>query len=52
MSFSVLALLALLPFALVGFLYRDTHVDMRPALLSAAAILAVVVVLIAVLVDL
>jgi len=45
MSLYVLALVALLPFALVGFLYREAHVDMRQALLWAAAIAAVVIVM-------
>jgi hypothetical protein len=45
MSLYVLALVALLPFALVGFLYREAHVDMRQALLWVASISAVVIAL-------
>jgi hypothetical protein len=45
MLLTVLALVAFVPFALVGFLYREAHIDMRQALLSAAATLAAVAVL-------
>ena len=45
MSLYILGLIALLPFALVGFLYREAHVDTRQALLWVAAIAAVVIVM-------
>jgi hypothetical protein len=45
MLLTVLALVAIVPFALVGFLYREAHIDTRQALLSAAATLAAVAVL-------
>jgi hypothetical protein len=45
MLLTILALVAIVPFALVGFLYREAHVDIRQALLSVAAILAAVAVL-------
>jgi hypothetical protein len=45
MSLYVLALVALLPFALVGFLYREAHVDTRQALIWVAAISAVLIML-------
>jgi hypothetical protein len=45
MLLGVLALVALLPFALVGFLYREAHIDTRQALLFVAATVAVVAVL-------
>jgi hypothetical protein len=45
MFLGILALVALLPFALVGFLYREAHIDTRQALLSVAATVAVVAVL-------
>ena len=31
MLLGILALVALLPFALVGFLYREAHIDTRQA---------------------
>ena len=46
MLLTIFALVAIVPFALVGFLYREAHVDIRQALLSAAAILAAVAVLV------
>lgn len=36
MLFGIAALVALLPFAVVGFLYREAQLDMRQALLWAA----------------
>jgi hypothetical protein len=44
MSLHILALVALVPFALVAFLWREAHVDLRQTLLSVAAIVAVLIV--------
>ena len=51
MSFHILALVALAPFALVAFLWREAHVDMRQTLLSIAAIVAVLAVVAAALLE-
>lgn len=51
MSLYILALIALVPFALVAFLWREAHVDLRQALLSIAAIVAVLVVAAAALLE-
>jgi hypothetical protein len=44
MLFGIAALVALLPFALVGFLYREAQLDTRPALLWAATFASVMAV--------
>ena len=44
MSLHILALIALVPFALVAFLWREAHVDLRQTLLSIAAIVSVLAV--------
>jgi hypothetical protein len=45
MLLTIWAFAAIVPFGLVGFLYREAHIDTRQALLSAAATLATVAVL-------
>ena len=45
MLLTILAFMALVPFALVGFLYREAHIDTRQALVSGVATLAAVAVL-------
>ena len=45
MLLTILAFVALFPLALVGFLYREAHIDTRQALVSAAATLAATTVL-------
>ena len=52
MLLTILAFAALVPFALVGFLYRENHIDTRQALVSAAATIAFVAVLAGVFVSL
>jgi hypothetical protein len=42
MLLTILAFVAIVPFAAVGFLYREAHIDTRQALVSGAATLAVV----------
>jgi hypothetical protein len=41
----ILVFVAIIPFAFVGFLYREAHIDLRQALVSAVATLAAVTVL-------
>lgn len=41
----ILVFVALLPLAIVGFLYREARIDTRQALVSAAATLAATTVL-------
>ena len=41
MLLGIAGLIALVPFALVGFLYREAQLDMRQALLWAAAFASV-----------
>ena len=41
----ILVFVAISPFAVVGFPYREAHIDLRQALVSAAATLATVTVL-------
>ena len=46
MLLTILVFVAIIPFAAVGFLYREAHIDdLRQALVSAAATLATVTVL-------
>jgi len=45
MLLTILVFVAIIPFAVVGFLYREAHIDLRQALVSAAATLATVTVL-------
>jgi hypothetical protein len=45
MLLPILVLVALLPLAIVGFLYREAHIDLRQALVSAAATVAATTVL-------
>jgi hypothetical protein len=45
MLLTILAFVALFPLALVGFLYREAHIDTRQALVSAAATVAATTVL-------
>ena len=45
MLLTILVFGAIIPFAVVGFLYREAHIDLRQALVSAAATLAAVTVL-------
>ncbi len=51
MSLHILALIALVPFALVAFLWREAHVDLRQTLLLMATIAAVLGVLAAALFE-
>jgi hypothetical protein len=44
MLFGVAALVALVPFALVGFLYREAQLDTRQALLWAATFASIMAV--------
>ena len=44
MLLTIWAFVAIVPFAVVGFLYREAHIDTRQALMSAAATLATVAV--------
>jgi len=44
MTLGIAALVALLPFALVGFLYREAQLDQRQALLWAATFASVIAV--------
>jgi len=44
MTLGIAALVALLPFALVGFLYREAQLDTRQALLWAATFASVMAV--------
>ncbi|SEO35641.1 hypothetical protein SAMN02990966_01771 [Rhodospirillales bacterium URHD0017] len=48
MLLTILAFVALFPLALVGFLYREAHIDTRQALMSAAATVVATTVLAAV----
>jgi hypothetical protein len=50
-SLHILALIALAPFALVAFLWREAHVDLRQTLLSMAAIVTVLIVVAAALFE-
>ena len=52
MSLHILALIALIPFALLAFLYREAHVDLRPTLVWLSVLLSLLAVVGAVLVDL
>jgi len=45
MLLTILVFLALVPLALVGFLYREAHINTRQALVSAAATVAATTVL-------
>ena len=45
MLLTILVFVATIPFAVVGFLYREAHIDLRQALVSAGATLATVTVL-------
>jgi len=45
MLLTILVFVAIIPFAVVGFLYREAHIDLRQALVLAAATLATVTVL-------
>jgi hypothetical protein len=51
MSLHVLALIALVPFAFIAFLWREAHVDLRQTLLSMAAIATVLIVAAAALLE-
>ena len=44
MTFGISALIALLPFAMVAFLYREAHLDTRQALLWAAGFASIMAV--------
>jgi hypothetical protein len=52
LSLYILALIALAPFALLAFLYRETHLELRSALIWLAVLLSTFTVLAAALVDL
>ena len=45
MLLTILVFVAIIPFAVVGFLYREARIDLRQALVSGAATLAAVTVL-------
>jgi hypothetical protein len=45
MLLTILIFVAIIPFALVGFLYREAHIDLRQALVSGTATLAAVTLL-------
>lgn len=49
MTLGIAALVALLPFALVAFLYREAHLDARQALLWGATFASVMAVSVAML---
>lgn len=44
MSLYILALIALVPFALVAFLWREAHIDLRQALLFLAGLVALLMI--------
>jgi hypothetical protein len=52
MSLHILALIALAPFALFAFLWREAHLDLRQALLSIAAVVSILAVLAAAVLEL
>lgn len=51
MSLHLFALIALVPFALIAFLWREAHADLRQTLLSLAAVLSVLAVVAAALLE-
>jgi hypothetical protein len=52
MSLYILALNALVPFALIAFLWREAHIDLRQALLFFAADVALLMVVAVTLLEL
>jgi hypothetical protein len=52
MSLYILALIALVPFALVAFMWREAHIDLRQALLFVAAVVAVLMIVAVTLLEL